>query len=203
MSRRIRFGLAFAAMSLGATVGAQAVLAAAAPKHLRPANTTVKIALKAGTKASFTGKLGAVTVTSNCGSATDSFKTPARGLGPFKLANPAFTRCTDTLGGKDTVTTNSTHGRWSEKFISAARVRLTIPKAGATVVSSLVPTCVITVAPTGPVTVTGTYDNVRTTKFKNVTLPASTSAACPGGATKGTATFSATYVSTPHVKVVP
>lgn len=201
MNRRIRLGLAFAATSLVTAVGAQAVLAAGGG-HLRPAHTRIKVALKAGTTTTFKGKVGPVTVTQHCTSSTDSFKTPAHGLGPVKLANPTFSGCTDSLHGTDTVTTNSTNGKWTEKFLRAGRVRLTIPKAGATVVSSVVPTCVITVAPTGPATITGAYAH-GTAKFANVSLPASTSAACPGGASTGTATYSATYVSTPHVKVVP
>lgn len=202
MSRRIKFGLASVAMGLVAAAGAPAVLAAATA-HLSPANTTVKLALKAGTKTSFTGKLGAVTVTSSCTSSTASFKTPAHGLGPIKLTNSKFSGCTDSLHGTDTVKTS---GKWTVKFVakqSGDRVRLTIPKAGATVVSSLVPTCVITVAPKGPVTITGADNDINTTTFKNVSLPASTTAACPGGAGTGTAKFSATYVSTPHVKYVP
>jgi hypothetical protein len=200
MNRRIRFGLAFAAASLVAAGGAQAVLAAGGA-HLTPANKQIKVALKAGTQTTFVGKVGPVTVTQHCTSATDSFKTPAHGLGPVKVANPTFSGCTDSLKGTDTVTTSSTNGKWTEKFLSASRVRLTVPKAGATVVSSVAPTCVITVAPSGPASITGAYANGRT-KFNNASLPASTSAACPGGAATSTATFSATYVATPHVKVV-
>jgi hypothetical protein len=184
-----------------AAVPAQAVLAAGGA-HLTPANTRISVALKAGTKTTFVGKVAGVAVTQHCTASTDSFKTPAHGLGPVKLANPTFTGCTDSLKGTDTVTTSSTNGKWTEKFLSAARVRLTIPKAGATVVSSKAPTCVITVAPNGPASITGAYVN-GTTKFKNASLPASLSAGCPGGASTGTATYSATYVATPHVKVVP
>jgi len=213
MSRRIRFGLAFAAMTVVAAVGAAAVLATGdTDDHLSPAKTIIHTALKAGTNASFSGKLAGITVTSNCTSSTDSFKTPAHGLGPVKAANPTFTGCTDTLHGTDTVTTNSKNGKWTEKLVDVANdekaekrgdhIRLTIPQAGATVVSSVVPTCVITVAPNGPATVTGAYDGVKTTTFKNASLPVSTSAGCPGGATTGTATFSTTYVSRPHVKAV-
>jgi hypothetical protein len=202
MSRRIRFGLAFATMSVVAAVATPAVLAAGGA-HVVPANKTIKIALKAGTKSAFTGKVAGVTTTSSCTSSTDSFKTPAHGLGPVKATNPTFTGCTDTLGGTDTVTTNSTNGKWTDKFLSKSKVQLTIPKAGATVASSKVPGCVITVAPNGPATITAAYDNVKTTTFKNASLPASTSAACPGGVTTGKATYSATYVLTPHVKVVP
>lgn len=199
MSRRIKVAGACAAMSVVAAVGAPAVLAAGGP-HVSPANKTIKVALKAGTTTTFTGKVGPAVVTQHCTSSTDSFKTPAHGLGPVKLANPKFGGCTDSLGGTDTVTTN---GRWTEKFLSATRIRLTIPKAGATVVSNLpaVTGCVITVAPRGPVSITGAYAN-GTTRFTNVSLPAATSAKCPGGAATGKATFSATYVSTPRVKVV-
>ena len=201
MSRRIRSGLAFAVMSGAAAVATPAVLGAAGA-HVSPANKTVKVALKAGTETAFTGKVAGVTTTSNCTSSTDSFKTPAHGLGPVKVANPTFTGCTDSLGGTDTVKTNSTNGKWTEKFLSKSRVQLTIPKAGATLTSSKVPGCVITVAPSGPAKITAAYDGVKTTTFKNASLSASTSAACPGHAATGNATFSATYVSTPHVKVV-
>jgi hypothetical protein len=203
MSRRIRFGLAFGAMCAVAAAATPAVLAATGA-HVSPPNKTVKVALKAGTQTTFTGKVGPATVTQHCTSSTDSFKTPARGLGPVKVANPTFAGCTDSLGGTDTVTTNSTNGNWTEKFLSKSRVQLTIPKAGATVTSSLpvVAGCVITVAPSGPAKIVGAYNNKNTTTFKNASLPASTSAKCPGGAAKGTATYSATYVSTPNIKVV-
>jgi hypothetical protein len=197
MSRRIKFGVACAAMSLVAAGGAQAVLAAGGA-HLKPANTRINVALKAGTTTTFTGKVGPAVVTQHCTSSTDSFTTPAHGLGPVTLANPTFAGCTDSLHGTDTVTTT---GKWTEKFLSATRIRLTIPKAGATVVSSIVPSCVVTVAPTGPAHITGAYAN-GTTTFANVSLPASTSAKCPGGVGNSTATYSATYVATPHVKVV-
>jgi hypothetical protein len=211
MSRRIKFGLAIGATSLVAAVGAPVVLAAGdTDDNLSPANTTVKIALKAGTKTTFKGTLGTTAVTSTCTASTTSFKTPAKGLGPVNAATPTFTGCTDNLGGKDTVTANSKNGSWAEKFVDAAndeaaeksgdKTQLRIPKAGATVVSSLLPTCVITVAPNGPATITAAYNDVNTSTFTNATLPVSTSAACPGGAKTGTATFSATYVSAPGVK---
>jgi hypothetical protein len=200
MSRRIKFGVACAAMCVVAATGAQAVLAAGGA-HLKPANTHISVALKPGTTTTFAGKVAGATVTQHCTASTDSFTTPAHGLGPVTLADPTFTGCTDSLGGTDTVTTT---GKWTEKFLSPTRIRLTIPKDGATVVSSLpaVAGCVITVAPTGPAHITGAYAN-GTTTFVNVTLPSSTSAKCPGGAGKGTATYSATYVATPKVKVIP
>jgi hypothetical protein len=197
MSRRIKFGVACAAMSVVAATGAQAVLAAGGA-HLKPANTLINVALKPGTTTTFTGKVGPATVVQHCTASTDSFTTPAHGLGPVKLADPTFSGCTDSLKGTDTVTTT---GKWTEKFLSPTRIRLTIPKDGATVTSSIVAGCVVTVAPTGPAHITGAYAN-GTTTFSNVTLPASTSAKCPGGAGNSTATYSATYVATPHVKVV-
>ena len=124
------------------------------------------------------------------------------------IAKPTFTGCKDSLGGTDTVTTS---GIWKAAYVDAANdeatesnadaTTITIPKGGATVVSSLVPTCVITVAPNAPATIKATYNETTgVATFANSAVPSSTSAACPGGATTGTAHFSASYKSTPILK---
>ena len=42
------------------------------------------------------------------------------GLGPFTLAKPTFTGCTDNLGGTDTITSNITNGHWTATYVNSA-----------------------------------------------------------------------------------
>jgi hypothetical protein len=174
--------------------------------HVSPANTTVKASLKPGTKTTLTGTIATITVTEHCTAASTSGKTPASGLGPVPISRPRFAGCTDSLRGKDTVTTT---GIWKLTGIDAAndetaekpgdKMKITIPMKGATVSSSAAPGCTITAAPNGPASVSGPYNDVNKLTIMNAPLPARTSAGCPGGAHTTIGHFSATYVLTPGI----
>jgi hypothetical protein len=171
---------------------------------ISPANTTVTTALKTGTTTSFTLTRNNTTVTQHCTASSTSGKTPATGLGPAAITPPTFTGCTDNIGS-DTVKTT---GAWKLTFLDAAndetaekagdKLKITIPKAGATVSLNYAPTCTITAAPTAPVTVTGTYNDAGTLTVTNAPVPVALSVGC-GPPSTATAKFSATYVLTPAI----
>jgi hypothetical protein len=153
-----------------------------------------------------TGVFGGVSITVTCTSVKASGKVPATGLSITLPAPPKITRCTDSLGGTDTVTTS---GKWKIKFIDVSndeaqkepntgdKAKLTIPVDGATFSSSLDPACVVTVAPTAAASGTGTYDDNKTASVKNATIPVSPNASCPSG-TGTTAKISTTIILSPH-----
>jgi hypothetical protein len=190
-----------------AAVVAPAVIAAGGDSddHVSPPNTTIKGSLKPGTKVIFVGTVATIPVTEQCTASSTSGKTPASGL-TTTITRPTFTGCTDSLHGKDTVKTT---GTWKLTFIDAAndetaekagdKLKITIPIKGATVTSTAAPGCSITVAPTAAASVTGSYNDVNTLTVTKAPVPARTSSGCPGGAKTSTATFSATYVLTPHM----
>ena len=166
--------------------------------HLIPANTLITGALKAGTKFTATATIDGIPVSASCTKLSVTGTTPANGLTVTATKLPRVSGCKDSLGGTDTVTANSTNGKWKITWISATKAYILVPKAGLTVTTSLLPGCVVTVAPTAPLKVTGTYDNVKKLSFKNVSGPVSGSG-CPANAT---GKFSGTVVFTPGVSVV-
>lgn len=207
MSRgSLKLLLTFSVVAVLAAIGAPALIAATSDNDdsISPANTAFTANLAPGTTAVYSATLSGITVTTTCRTSSLAGTTPATGLIAFKISPPTYSNCTDSLGGTDTVTTK---GKWALAFKDAPndesgekpgdKLNLTIPKAGATLTSSAAPGCVITVAPSAPAKITATYDDVNTGKYTNVSIPFATNSACPGGATTGTATFNATYVSTP------
>jgi hypothetical protein len=72
---------------------------------------------------------------------------------------PGIRACTDTLGGRDKIITNSKFGDWSFLAGKADAMTLVIPEKGATFRSDALPGCKITFAPTGPVDAPGTYSS--------------------------------------------
>ena len=207
--RSKRFLLACSLVAALAVWGAPTLLAATGDPddNISPAKTAFKINLKTGTTSTLSATVGGVPVTSTCQTSADTGKTPATGLTAFTIGRPAFSNCTDNLGGTDTVTTS---GTWTMSFKDAAndeagelpgdKLTLNVPIGGATLTSSAASGCVITLAPVKKVSLTAAYDDVSTAKFTNAKVPFSASAGCPGGATTGTASFNATYVSTPGFK---
>jgi hypothetical protein len=153
-----------------------------------------------------TGVFGGVPITINCTSVKASGKVPASGLSVTLGTAPKITSCTDTLGGTDTITNS---GTWKIKEIDVSndeaqkepntgdKGAITIPKAGSTFKSTLDPACVVTVAPNGPVTITGTYNDVKTLKISGATVPVMPSASCPSG-TGTTAKVSTTITLSPN-----
>jgi hypothetical protein len=206
MSRVMRFSLL--TVVVGALVASAAAMALAAgdtDDSIIPASTPIKLALKPGTVATISTTVGTTTLTATCTASTTSAKTPANGFGPITLSNPTFSGCRDSVGGTDTVTTNSTNGKWTATFLDAAndetkevsgdRIRLHIPKGGATVTSSMAPGCVIELAPSAAIAITGAYNDINATTFSRVSVPGSVS--CRNGSTTGTGKLTATYVSSP------
>jgi hypothetical protein len=164
------------------------------------AGTVVKGTLKSGTTLTFAGTIDGFGITVTCTGFTASGKIPSKGLKVTLTTPPTFSGCKDTLGGTDTVTTNSTNGKWAVQEIDLAndeaatepntgdKLALVIPKAGATFTSSVVSGCVITVAPTATAKVTGAYDDVSTVTDKNASVPVSGSG-CTATAAKATGTI--------------
>jgi hypothetical protein len=201
---------ALAAMALGAAVASAGPLATDTDDHYNPISTQVT-----GTSTSTVFAAGGVTVT--CTHSIAGGKTPAKGLGAFKINPPVqfndgspTARCTDSLGFTDVTTVS---GTWKLKFIdlpgesetatepnSGDKLEVIIPIGGAVVsvmnANSLV--CTITVAPTKAFKVIGTYDDVHTFTVAITNLPITVTGSslfCPLSATKST--FNATYSFTP------
>lgn len=172
--------------------------------NISPANTS--ITANNSTNITFKGTINGISVTVTCTTSSISGTTPSSGLGPVNVNNPSFTGCRDTFGGTDTVTTNSTNGHWQLTFIdstatneetqaepnSGDKLQITIPKAGATFKSSILPGCTITAAPSGSASITGTYDDVSTLTISSASIPVSGS-----GCTASTSSMSGSYKSTP------
>ncbi len=204
LRRKTKFVLgAVIATALVAFPVASVLAAGDTGDSVKPANT---VFTDKSTHTTFTGKV-LIAVTSTCTSSTVTGKTPASGL-VLTIKPPTFTGCTDSIGGKDTIKTS---GLWRAIYTDAANdeaaeknpdgTNISIPKAGATVVSSAAPTCTITVAPNGPITISASYNDVTgVATFTNAPVLSSTSAACPGGATTSIAHFSASYKVTPILK---
>ena len=170
------------------------------------AGTKVVGNLKSGTTMNFAGTIDGIPVTVKCTTFTGSGKVPATGLSVSLSTPPVLGGCTDSLGGTDTVTTNTTNGKWKLTEVDAAndeaqtepnsgdKVTLTIPKAGATFKSSTLSSCTITAAPTAAAKVTGTYDDKGTDTVTNAKIAVSGS-----GCVASTSTVTATVVLTPGV----
>jgi hypothetical protein len=159
----------------------------------------VSAKLKATTNAVLTGSTGPLAglVTTCTASATGfTLTTKGGGLGPFTLTNPTFTGCTDNLGGTDTIKSNSTNGPWTDTYINSTGspnpdlIKINIPKAGQTLVSSIAPACTLTLDPAAAGSISGTYDNAGNLQVTNQTLNYSAAGTCPTGTGSGTAHFS-------------
>ncbi len=134
--------------------------------------------LPAGTAVTISGTLhfvegvNGLTIKVKC----TSFAASSTVIGPNHLnfvPSPAITGCTDSLGGTDTITTNSTNGSW---FLAApAPMKLGIPQAGATFTSTATQLvgCTITWTPAGLVKLIGAYNGVNTEKVTDQPLAVS------------------------------
>lgn len=204
---KTRLAIVLTAAAAVAALTTTTVLAAADSDDNISPPSTAYTANNSG-NVTFSGTINGLPVTVTCTTSTISGTTPATGLGPGPIADPTFSGCTDNLGGNDTVKTNHINGSWQITFIDVANeaenpdapepntgdsIQLGIPKAGATVVSSVLPTCTITVAPTAPTSITGAYDDISTVKFSNQSIPTSGT----GCTTSANSTMNGTYVSSP------
>ena len=204
---RIHKKLAVAASLATIVVGVGTGMAFAAgdtDDNISPASTNITASNT--TNITFKGTINGIGITVTCTASSISGTTPATGLGPVNVNNPSFTGCKDTFGGTDTVTTNSTNGHWQLTFIdstasgeetqaepnSGDKLQITIPKAGATFKSSILPGCTITAAPSGPANVSGAYDDVSTLTITNASIPVS-----GAGCSASSSSMSGTYKSNP------
>jgi hypothetical protein len=183
------------AMGVGMTAAVGIPSAYAARPNTLPAGTVVTGNLKSGTKMTFDGNIDGVAITVKCTTFTTSGKVPAKASDTVTLTGaPTIKGCTDDIGGKDTIKTNTTNGKWklSVTKTSPYTMTLTMPKAGATFTSSVLSSCVITAAPTKADAIPGSYNGTSTDTVTNGSIPTSGS-----GCTSTTATTSATVVLSP------
>jgi hypothetical protein len=184
-----------AALGLGMAAFVAVPNAGAARPNSLPAGTVVNAALESGTDMTFVGKIDGVSVTVTCTSFTSSGTVPSTPSDTVDLTgSPAITGCTDTLGGIDTIKTNTTNGPWTLTENSAKKMTLGIPEAGATFSSNVFPSCVITSEPKKAGGVAGKYnDKTGTDTVKKASIPTK-----GAGCTSGTAKTSSTVVLTPN-----
>jgi hypothetical protein len=189
-----------------------AVVVASVVSTASSVGVKVSAKLKSNSQTTLSASLQGIPVVVNCKASTTSFvlSSDGAGLGPIPITTPTFSTCTDSLGGKDTV---KGFNQWSTQYnnpnqdFAGNSITINIPQDGQTLTTSVAKGCVITVAPDGPASITGAYDNSGTLTFNNQPVPFSTNAACPGGAESGTASFSNTLKSgasgTPAYQISP
>jgi hypothetical protein len=197
----LRKKIAVAALGAGVVVLATPAIGYSAASSL-PAGTKVSAALATGTDMTFNGTIDELGIKVTCTSFKSSGKVPTKAGYKMTLSSaPKITGCTDNLGGTDTITNNSTNGKWTltESRTAPYKMTLTIPKAGSTFTSSVMTTCVITAAPSTADPVTGSYnDTSGTDTVSKAPIPTSGS-----GCSSTTATTSATVVLTPNPGAPP
>lgn len=151
----------------------------------------------------FTAKFDGQKASMHCTSFASTGVTPRAGL-VLKIKPPRFSGCTDSLHGKDTITTNDKHGSWKLSFSAPEAgkiaVRLGIPEKGARLVSTFDPYCVIVAGPKGPTSPRGIYDDVNKLTFKHAAFAAAPSTKDECLLTDASLTGSLTLK--PNVKVV-
>ncbi|MBO0727894.1 MAG: hypothetical protein J2P57_01460 [Acidimicrobiaceae bacterium] len=170
------------------------------------AGTVVKGHLKSGTNLKFTGTIDGVAITVNCSTFTARGKIPAKGLTVKLSAPPTISGCHDSLGGTDTVRTNTTNGAWKLIEVDATGTAdnkepntdhgvLSMPKAGAKFKSSILSSCTVTAAPNGRASIRGRYNDINTIKDTNAAIPTKGS----GCTTAANAHATATVILSPKV----
>ncbi len=172
----MRFGRVLLAAVAAGSVCASAAMASAASSYvLRPAGKHVSVSVTAKTSFVVNAKFDGQKASMRCKVFASTGVTPHAGL-VLKIKPPKFSACTDSLGGKDTITTNSEHGSWKLSFAAprAGKIaaRLGIPEKGARLVSTFDPYCVIVAAPKGPTSPRGTYNNAGKLTFKRADFAA-------------------------------
>ena len=210
-TRTVKLVLAVCALGAFGGFAAEAVLASGdTDDSITPANTVVTASLKPGTKfvAKASVQAGALkgTASVTCTGVKFTFTTPASGLGPVDISTPVVTGCKDTFGGTDVVSTNSTNGPWTVSFVDALTdetaeklgdtIVLGVPKAGASFSSSKLAGCTGVIAPSGPISVSGKYNDKGQLAFAAVKAPTAGMGTCTTGPTT---TITATLVMSPSI----
>jgi hypothetical protein len=172
----------------------------------------VTTALNTNTVTQFTGTTGPLKgLITTCTKSATGFTLASRGgLGPFALTAPTFTGCTDNLGGTDTIKSKA---GWTNTYVNSAgspapdQIKIGIPKAGQTLVSSIAPACTVTVQPAAAGSVLGSYDNAGHLRLTSQVITYSAAGTCPTGTGTGNASFSTVLKSggtgTPGYLVTP
>jgi hypothetical protein len=193
-------GVAAAAVTL-----ASPAMAAASSTTVTPAGDTFQGALTSGTTADF----ALDTTTVSCGTSVTTGMVPAApgnqnsaGSVSSTLSNPSFASCsTNNFLLSASSSTNSTNGNWGidlQYDPAGSTGTLTIPQGGVVVSISGIASCTVTVAPTGPTTVKGTWTPGTGTSapklsFSGASVPVTVTGGffCPTSVTQ--ATFTASY----------
>jgi hypothetical protein len=215
-SRKFTAAIAVAVLAIAAV---PAVVVASIITNATAVGVNISAKLNTNTASQFTGTSGPLNgLTVTCTASTTGFVLSSKGtgLGPMTLNNPTFTGCKDSLGGTDTIKSNSTNGKWTTTYVNSPgsptpnQIKIGIPKAGQTLVSSVAPNCTITVQPTAAGSVAGSYDNAGHLRLTGQSISytaAGAVGACPTGTGSGTASFSTVLKSggtgTPGYLVTP
>lgn len=180
-----------AAAAVVALTAATALAAGDSDDSLSPANTSFTVSNSGNVK--FAGTINGINVTVTCTSVTLGAKTRASGLTADVTSDPAFSGCTDTFGGTDTVTSS---GTWTLKEVDAAsdahgtepntdQLTINVPQGGATFASTVLPGCTITANASSP---TGSFNDTNTATFSGASISV-TGSGCTATSTKLTGTF--------------
>jgi hypothetical protein len=190
-----------AAVGAGAVILATATVGFATTPNSLPAGTTVKGKLATGTTMVFQGTLDSSPITVTCKKFQASGKVPS-GKKPYTVTlakPPKISSCTDNGGGTDTIKET---GTWTltENKTSPYTMTLTLPKDGATFVSSTLPACIVTAAPNAADPLSGSFDtSTGKVTDTNDSIPTKVSTGC----TSGTATVTATIQLSPNPGTPP
>ena len=208
-SRKFTAAIVVAALVVAAV---PAVVVASIITNATAVAVKVTAVLNTNTVTKFSGTTGPLAgLVTTCTASSTGFTLASRGgLGPFTLTLPKFTGCTDNLTGTDKITSK---GVWTNTYVNSTgstspdQIKISIPKAGQTLVSSIAPSCTITVQPSAAGSVLGTYDNAGHLRLTNQTISYSAAGTCPTGTGTGNATFSTVLKSggtgTPGYLVTP
>jgi hypothetical protein len=142
-------------------------------------------------------------VTITCTTFTFTGTIPASGLTiqPKRQEGPTISGCKDSMGGTDTISGPNVNGPWDLTEIDAAKetatepntgdgMSLTVPKGGATVTSTALKGCTVTLAPKVASSIIGVYNDNNQDVVKKALIPVSSK----GCTTSGSATVAVTLV---------
>jgi len=214
---RKRAGLSLAVVFVGAAafgtspLSIHALVAHASPAvtetddHYKPANTTI---IGRSNAVSIAIPPTTPVITWTCTNSVVVQKTPATGLGTYKITPPTFNDgagkpCIDNRGFSDTVVS---HGTWYAGFVDSPldelskepnlgdRLKFIIPIGGVTVTTS--DGCLLTFAPTAPLKAIGAYNDINKFSIIGVVpIKITGGPQCPVSSVA--AAFSVTYTLTP------
>jgi hypothetical protein len=168
--------IAVAALGVGAILLARGASGYAASPFF-----VVNAALAAGTTMQFAGTIDAAPITVTC-TAFSTGGNPAGASPVLTIAPPTISGCTDSLGGTDTITTNTVNGNWKLKAVGANEVKLVIPKIGLKFKSSVLSGCKVIAAPAAAASVfnAGNYNGAGTLTDTSDPMPVAGSGCTTG-----------------------